>query len=149
MSDSGRQEATALRPECCPASGSRTICVTESENAQASPQEPDQVTLKLRKPSTDKKVSWEANTVDNEHLNRKKSKCCCIYQKPRDIDQSSSESEDECENCFTKGHPEAKKRKRKPGQGDGSDGDKKCDAHGDSHGDNESAENVHPEPPHS
>lgn len=34
-------------------------------------------TLKLRltKPKNDKKVKWTNETVDNEHLNKKKSKC--------------------------------------------------------------------------
>lgn len=44
--------------------------------------------------------------MDNEEMNRKKSKCCCIYVKPREFGESSSESEDECEHCF--GHVEGK-----------------------------------------
>ncbi|XP_046398416.1 type 1 phosphatases regulator ypi1-like isoform X2 [Ischnura elegans] len=74
------------------------------------------VRLKLRKPESKKKVQWESGTVDNEHMNKKKSKCCCIYHKPREFDESSSDSEGECENCF--GHVEMKKKKVK---GDGSD----------------------------
>jgi len=31
--------------------------------------------LKLRQPKNDKKVKWTNETVDNEHLNKKKSKC--------------------------------------------------------------------------
>lgn len=31
--------------------------------------------LRLRKPKNDKKVQWTTETVDNEHLNKKKSKC--------------------------------------------------------------------------
>ena len=53
-------------------------------------------TLKLRLQKPEKKgVSWTETTVDNEHLNKKKSKCCCIYKKPRAFDESSSESEGE------------------------------------------------------
>lgn len=63
--------------------------------------------LRLNKPQTKKKVQWTTNTVDNEHMNKKKSKCCCIYKKPRTFGESSSESEDECENCY--GHVEMKK----------------------------------------
>lgn len=40
-------------------------------------------------------------------MDKKKSKCCCIYKKPSKFGESSSESEDECENCF--GHVEMKK----------------------------------------
>ena len=31
--------------------------------------------LKLRRPKNDKKVKWTTETVDNEHMNKKKSKC--------------------------------------------------------------------------
>lgn len=40
-------------------------------------------------------------------MGKKKSKCCCIYKKPRTFGESSSESEDECENCY--GHVEHRK----------------------------------------
>ena len=33
------------------------------------------VTLKLKKPKSDKKVKWSKETVDNENMNKKKSKC--------------------------------------------------------------------------
>lgn len=38
-------------------------------------QEVPRVTLKLRKPRTDRKVKWSTETVDNENMNKKKSKC--------------------------------------------------------------------------
>ncbi|RZC34201.1 succinate--hydroxymethylglutarate CoA-transferase [Asbolus verrucosus] len=70
--------------------------------------------LRLKKPKNDKKVQWTTETVDNEHMNKKKSKCCCIYEKPRNFDESSSdeESDDECEHC--KGHVEKRKKKKPP-----------------------------------
>merc|ERR1711870_136968 len=37
--------------------------------------------------------AWTEDTVDNEHMNKKKSKKCCIYSKPRAFGESSSESE--------------------------------------------------------
>lgn len=52
-----------------------------------------------------RRVSWTTETVDNEGMGKKKSKCCCIYQKPRAWDQSSEEDENEdedCQNC--RGH---------------------------------------------
>ena len=42
-------------------------------------------------------------------MNKKKSKCCCVYVKPRAFGESSSEDEDECQNC--QGHVEIKKKK--------------------------------------
>ncbi|NXH09758.1 PP1RB ligase, partial [Bucco capensis] len=53
------------------------------------------LTLKLRKRKPDKKVEWSSDTVDNEHLGRRSSKCCCIYEKPRAFGESSSSSEEE------------------------------------------------------
>nr|CAG4643946.1 EOG090X05UC [Lepidurus arcticus] len=67
------------------------------------------VCLNLTKPKCEKKVGWSTETVDNENLGRKKSKCCCIYKKPHNFDESSSssEGEDECDNCH--GHVELRK----------------------------------------
>ena len=36
------------------------------------------VVLKLKKPEDKRKVKWEEGTVDNEHMNKKKSKCKLI-----------------------------------------------------------------------
>lgn len=72
------------------------------------------VRLRLRKPKQCKKVQWTSNTVDNENMNKKKSKCCCIYEKPRKFGESSSDEDDECDHCH--GHRE--KKKSSPEQGD-------------------------------
>ena len=40
-----------------------------------------------------KNVSWTEDTVDNESLNRRSSKVCCIYH--------SSDNSEECENEYT------------------------------------------------
>lgn len=78
--------------------------------------------LRLRR--NDKKVGWSEDTVDNEGMDRKKSKCCCVYKKPMQFGESSSETDDECENCY--GHVEVKKKhikKRKKGGGGSGDDD--------------------------
>jgi protein phosphatase 1 regulatory subunit 11 len=72
-------------------------------------QEAPTLHLRLHKPKNQKKVQWTATTVDNEHMDKKKSKCCCVYVKPKTFGESSSESEDECEHCT--GHVEMKKKK--------------------------------------
>ncbi|XP_038624692.1 E3 ubiquitin-protein ligase PPP1R11 [Tachyglossus aculeatus] len=59
------------------------------------PTENRSLTIKLRKRKPEKKVEWSSDTVDNEHLGRRSSKCCCIYEKPRVFGESSTESEDE------------------------------------------------------
>ncbi|CAG9767628.1 unnamed protein product [Ceutorhynchus assimilis] len=67
------------------------------------------VTVKLKKPKTDRKVQWSTETVDNENMGKKKSKCCCIFNKPLKFGESSSDSsDDECEHC--QGHVDKKKK---------------------------------------
>jgi len=87
---------------------------TQGTSSQASPS----LRLTLKKPKSDKKVQWNEGTVDNENMNKKKSKCCCIYKKPKSaFDESSSDTDDECENCF--GHVEVRKENSTQGEGGG------------------------------
>ncbi|XP_054709908.1 E3 ubiquitin-protein ligase PPP1R11-like [Uloborus diversus] len=86
-----------------------TLVVAEEHDETAVPS----VRMKLKKPKGKKKVAFSPDTVDNENMNKKKSKCCCIYEKPREFGESSSESDDECEHC--KGHVEHKRRPVKNG----------------------------------
>ncbi|KAJ7340870.1 phosphatase inhibitor-domain-containing protein [Mycena albidolilacea] len=39
------------------------------------------------------RVAWDEDVVDNEGCGRKSSKICCIYHKPKDFDESSSEDD--------------------------------------------------------
>lgn len=76
---------------------SATLTATEEK-------EPAQNTLKItlkKEKDKAKKIKWTEDTVDNEGLGKKKSKCCCQYKKPRaNLDESSdSSSDDECSNC--------------------------------------------------
>ncbi|XP_058058454.1 E3 ubiquitin-protein ligase PPP1R11 [Anopheles bellator] len=124
-----------MNPETPTNSRSITETIAQDEPISGtSSEEAPVLRLRLQKPRSDKKVQWTNGTVDNEHMNKKKSKCCCIYEKPRAFGESSSESEDECEHCF--GHVELKKKNRKhvvgapvppvpakPGDGDDDDDD--------------------------
>lgn len=74
------------------AQGSRT------ETQHNTPQPP---VLRLRSSDTtdDKKdekskarVKWTEDVVDNEHMNKKKSKICCIFHPQKNFDESSGES---------------------------------------------------------
>jgi len=86
-------------------SSSTTVLKTETQTGQG---ESSSVRLVLKKPQPSKKVNWTTETVDNEHMGKRKSKCCCIYKKPHVFGESSSESdEDECDNCS--GHCEQRK----------------------------------------
>ncbi|KAL5104576.1 hypothetical protein TcWFU_000503 [Taenia crassiceps] len=37
-------------------------------------------------------IHWAPGTIDNEYMGKKKSKCCCIYEKPHNWDDPSSSS---------------------------------------------------------
>ncbi|XP_030767873.1 E3 ubiquitin-protein ligase PPP1R11-like [Sitophilus oryzae] len=86
-----------------------TSTVTLVETADEQDHSVPRVTVKLKKPKVNRKVQWSTETVDNENLGKKKSKCCCIYKKPLKFGESSSSdsSDDECEHC--QGHVEKKK----------------------------------------
>uniref|UniRef100_A0A8C2PCQ7 E3 ubiquitin-protein ligase PPP1R11 n=1 Tax=Capra hircus TaxID=9925 RepID=A0A8C2PCQ7_CAPHI len=69
--------------------------VTETTVTVTTEPENRSLTIKLRKRKPEKKVEWTSDTVDNEHMGRRSSKCCCIYEKPRAFGESSTESDDE------------------------------------------------------
>ncbi|KAL8208687.1 hypothetical protein R6Q57_008099 [Mikania cordata] len=48
------------------------------------------LTLNPRK----KKVTWKEDTIDNEFLQKKSSKKCCIFHKQKPFDEDSSDDED-------------------------------------------------------
>lgn len=103
-------------------SGSRTV-VEPGDQSDSNETEPV-LKLKLKnnkkKQKEEKKVGFSEDTIDNENMGKKKSKCCCIYKKSTVFGESSSESEDECENCY--GHVEMKKAHRRNGGDDSSGG---------------------------
>ncbi|XP_043940289.1 E3 ubiquitin-protein ligase PPP1R11 [Protopterus annectens] len=74
-------------------------CSTTVTETPGSETEGRSLTIRLRKRRNEKKVEWSSDTVDNEHLGRRSSKCCCIYEKPRAFGESSTESESDDEGC--------------------------------------------------
>ncbi|KAB5594899.1 Cytidylyltransferase [Ceratobasidium theobromae] len=88
--------STARRPATsAPGDASRTITLRDSQPVpENNPSNtPDTSILRLRGgPRSRPRVMWDAGVIDNEGCNRKKSKICCIYHKPRRFDESSSES---------------------------------------------------------
>ncbi|KAJ1980152.1 Type 1 phosphatases regulator ypi1 [Dimargaris verticillata] len=87
-----------------PSHGSRTITITSNatEDNSSDNAAEYQGTLYLRapkpKPKPKPRVCWDAEVVDNEGLNRKKSKVCCIFKKTRRFDESDSdESDSDCD----------------------------------------------------
>uniref|UniRef100_A0A5K0UYF9 Protein phosphatase 1 regulatory subunit 11 n=1 Tax=Nymphaea colorata TaxID=210225 RepID=A0A5K0UYF9_9MAGN len=74
-------------------SGATTIILEENPSPSTLPQQPQTLVLRLnRRP---KKVSWKEGTVDNEFLQRKSSKKCCIFHKQKPFDEDTSDEEEE------------------------------------------------------
>ncbi|KAI8365711.1 phosphatase inhibitor-domain-containing protein [Blakeslea trispora] len=80
--------------------GSRTITLDEtavnSAEEMSSDEEGEQVgVLRLTGDMASRRrrvIQWDESVVDNEHMNKKKSKICCIYHKPRPVGESSDDS---------------------------------------------------------
>ena len=62
-----------------------TIVQTSTDSSTAT--ETQQIHLVANR--NDLHVTFDSTAVDNENLGKKKSKICCIYRKPHDVDVSS------------------------------------------------------------
>ncbi|UJR14819.1 hypothetical protein I4U23_001806 [Adineta vaga] len=83
-------------------SSSTTTTSTTTETKQSSRENPPILVLGLNNPTENgPRVRWTEETIDNEHMNKKKSKCCCIYTKPHDpqLDDNQTDEEKEFDNC--------------------------------------------------
>ncbi|CAH9136776.1 unnamed protein product [Cuscuta epithymum] len=92
--------ATAMRQFQPSATGTRTLTITIDDAASqpvdsSSSHRPWNETLVLKLKPKKKMVSWKEGTVDNEFLNRKSSKKCCIFHKDKPFDEDYSDDEDE------------------------------------------------------
>ena len=105
------------------ATSSRTATTTiSSETRHTSHENPPTLVLELTSPSDNgPRVRWSEETVDNEYMNKKKSKCCCIYTKPHDPQSDANEAEedkefDNCQHCrnHTESDYAAKAEDRQP-----------------------------------
>ncbi|KAF9899601.1 hypothetical protein EC991_008541 [Linnemannia zychae] len=95
--------------------GSRTMTLnpTDIEEESADETDHDHGVLSLTgEPSTERRVQWDDDVIDNEHLNKKKSKICCIFKKQKEFgessDESSSESDSDSSGSESDGGPVSK-----------------------------------------
>ncbi|KAF2745633.1 hypothetical protein M011DRAFT_495477 [Sporormia fimetaria CBS 119925] len=64
-------------------------------------------TLRLRpEPSEQRHIQWAEDVVDNEGMGKKSSKVCCIYHKPRDVDESSDDSSSDSSDSDSDSEPD-------------------------------------------
>ncbi|KAL7086327.1 hypothetical protein ACP275_14G332700 [Erythranthe tilingii] len=93
---SGRQQIIpALSTASATTTTTTIILETASSSSQQQPQITDSLVLKLRRPK--KSVSWKEGTVDNEFMNKKSSKKCCIFHKEKPFDDDDSDPEGDCD----------------------------------------------------
>ncbi|PAV74281.1 hypothetical protein WR25_24821 [Diploscapter pachys] len=103
------------------------------QQVDANQKPPEELILRLKKsaegatamrpPDSPPHITWAADVIDNEHLGRLKSNCCCIYTKPRQWDDPSTWEQDEYETEHCRGHTELKMPdQRKDGDGSGCGG---------------------------
>eukprot|EP00429_Kryptoperidinium_foliaceum_P074267 CAMPEP_0176208714 /NCGR_PEP_ID=MMETSP0121_2-20121125/13266_1 /TAXON_ID=160619 /ORGANISM="Kryptoperidinium foliaceum, Strain CCMP 1326" /LENGTH=234 /DNA_ID=CAMNT_0017547715 /DNA_START=84 /DNA_END=786 /DNA_ORIENTATION=+ len=74
------------------AAGTSTEMVGPHQGSSSSCSSQAPVLHLVLQPRPQHHVRWTADTIDNEHMNKKKSKKCCIYHKPRAFGESSSSS---------------------------------------------------------
>ncbi|CAH0001492.1 unnamed protein product, partial [Clonostachys byssicola] len=101
---------------------------TSTATPQTQTQNPTRI-LRLRgdATSTGRSVQWAEDVVDNEGLGRKSSKVCCIYHKPKAVDESSDESSSDSDSDSSSDEPDADHR----GKGKQHDHDhRRCDRKG-------------------
>lgn len=89
--------ATATETNDC---GTTTITTTETDQPVRA-HSPTLILELHRATDTGPRVRWTEETIDNEFMNKKKSKCCCIYTKPHDpeLDDDKNTEVDEFDHC--------------------------------------------------
>uniref|UniRef100_A0A914DSY4 E3 ubiquitin-protein ligase PPP1R11 n=1 Tax=Acrobeloides nanus TaxID=290746 RepID=A0A914DSY4_9BILA len=86
-----------------------TITVQETQ-PETSTQSNEELVLRLQPVDPPPRVTWREDTVDNEYMGKKKSKCCCIYKKPKKWDDPDTDGSDsDCETGHCRGHVEKKR----------------------------------------
>lgn len=82
---------TQIRPSTVSSVGSTVVVEEQPSNCTVVA-----MTLKKKKNKT---VRWEEGTIDNEFLNKKKSKKCCIYTPSRSFDDEYASDGSSCSDC--------------------------------------------------
>jgi protein phosphatase 1 regulatory subunit 11 len=82
-------------------------------------------------------VRWTDDVIDNEHMNKKKSKICCIFHKTREFGESSSESDSSSSSSDSDsdfegfGNDNSAPRRKNLNKDKGSDSEKEDHEHGE------------------
>ncbi|XVE68793.1 hypothetical protein DITRI_Ditri09bG0098800 [Diplodiscus trichospermus] len=88
-----RPTATSTTNRASSSTSSVTTTVTIENNSGSSSSSQPQETLVLELRPRRKKVTWKEGTVDNEFMNKKSSKICCIFHKEKPFDEDDSDDD--------------------------------------------------------
>ncbi|KAK3397200.1 type 1 phosphatases regulator ypi-1 [Sordaria brevicollis] len=112
-------------------SASQTAASTQTQTETSAP-----AILRLRGAhSNGRSVQWRSDVVDNEGLGRKKSKVCCIYHRPKGVDESSDDSSSSSSSdSDSDSEPDQDKRITSGGGGGGGSGGRRSHNHSHDHG---------------
>ncbi|KAH9910128.1 phosphatase inhibitor-domain-containing protein [Epithele typhae] len=126
----------ARRPGAVPTpDGSRTIIVHDDQPREEDEGDVERApvgALRLRGATRHRqRVVWREDVVDNEGAGKKKSKICCIYHKPREFDESSSDESSDSDSDSDADDGRARRRCNDHDHGDHD--------HGHGHGDHGAA----------
>ncbi|GMR36044.1 hypothetical protein PMAYCL1PPCAC_06239, partial [Pristionchus mayeri] len=98
------------------AASTSTVTATKTEEKR---EETLTLHLTTSAPPTGPRVSWASETVDNEGMGKRKSKCCCIYKKKRAWNDDASSDESDCETGSCRGHVEKRLENHHHDHGEG------------------------------
>ncbi|KYK55740.1 Protein phosphatase inhibitor [Drechmeria coniospora] len=88
--------ADGRQPRDTPTTSQSTTTTTTTtqtaENTETRLDAPRILRLRGEHTATGRSVQWAEDVIDNETLGRKSSKVCCIYHRPKAVDESSDES---------------------------------------------------------
>ncbi|KFH64882.1 hypothetical protein MVEG_09610 [Podila verticillata NRRL 6337] len=115
--------------------GSRTMILDPTETYEEPAADPVVGVLELTGEATGRRVQWDEEVVDNEHMGKKKSKICCIFKKQKEFGDSSDESSSESDSDSGSESDGGPSTGRGSGSGGHKDHDESCNHHhGHSHG---------------
>ncbi|XVE99247.1 hypothetical protein REPUB_Repub03eG0181500 [Reevesia pubescens] len=96
--------STTTRPSSTASSVTTTVTIENNSGASSSSSQPRE-TLVLELRPRKKKVTWKQGTVDNEFMNKKSSKICCVFHKEKPFDEDGSDDDDDDAHDHDHDHP--------------------------------------------
>ncbi|TNV75143.1 hypothetical protein FGO68_gene4678 [Halteria grandinella] len=104
------------------ATGGSTVLLEEQK------QQPEIVTFTVKPKKGG--IKWTEDTIDNEHMNKKKSKICCQYNKPSEhgccSDSDSSDDEHDERNTYDRPPKHMRKAEKQQKQSEGHEHGHEC-----------------------